>query len=445
MSRTHELEVVSNYSEQHYDETAVLSSGIESALDGYAKDGKMWEHAKEVFNGWIEEGYRADDALNLALEAAQDGAETTSQEAAKRFWSVLPTDTAIENALDGYANDKGIWTLGRWTFEDMVEQGEPVHKALDAALAATGQDPESTPARASLRFWDTIQPSYVKKWMELPMNQMGDGIIVGPRIHTPKNKAEGAGTYIGDQEGQAVIVKHGDGEVLKLEHDILASVDHRGIPHVTSYTEDAEALDGLTRLAMEQLPGRSLDKIINITPDWKSRPLPQNEAINIGIGLVADFQALSDGGYLYRDLHPGHVIVDEKNGQLSVGLVDVESAVAKDENGVAVTPLMRGTWETMSPEEFYQGSIMTEASNVYSIGCLMLQLVTGESPFTSPQGADEEEIERMLASVRTLHEQLPDIRVPGKLGEVITKALDPDSARRYQSLEEFSSALRSAL
>jgi serine/threonine protein kinase len=445
MSKNHDISSIPGSSEQQYDEAAVLTSGIENALNGYAKDGETWLHAKQIFEDSIARGDRADDALNLALETAQVDAETTPQEAAKKFWSTLPTRTAIENALDGYASDSETWKLGRWTFEDMINQGRSVDEALEAALAVTGRNSKSTPSQASLRFWEILQPEYVKAWLDAPINQVDDGIVLGLRIHRPKDKGEGASTFIGDQGGRAVIVKHGDKASLKQEYDVLKNVDHKGIPSVTSYSEDVEVIGGLTRVAMEQLPGKSLDKTLSLTREWKNLPLRQDKAIRIGLGLASNFKALSDAGYLYRDLSPSHVIVDEKDGgRISVGLVDVESCLKKTRDGTAMVTQPRGTWETMSPEEFDAGNVMTESSNVYSAACLILQMVAGETPFHIPAGTLDD-TDQEFAMSRSLHAQHPDIPVSGMLGGVLKKALDPNPKKRYDSLESFSEALRSAL
>lgn len=424
--------------------SAQLLSGVENALDGYAKDSGTWKQGHKAFREALARGDRVDDAVREALHASGEDAESTPEEAEKRFWDSVPTFEAIEDALDGYANDAGPWRLGRWTFEDALAQGQTVEKALAAALDAAGTDPETTPADATLRFWNKLQPDYVKTWLEAPINQVDDGVMLGALIHRPRDKGRGAGTFIGEKEGKPLIVKHGDKQSLQYEHEILSSVNHRGIPRVTTYAEDVEVIGGLTRMSMEQLPGRSLDKTLAMTPDWRNVPVDRTKAIRIGIGLVGDLQALSDAGYLYRDLSLSHVIVNESGGRVDVGLVDVESCLKKDKRGNATIEQPRGTWETMSPEEYEPGSVMSEASNVYSAASLVLQMVEGRSPYHVPGGSAKDVDEEFAMSRRT-HEVVPDIKTTGRLGDVLRKALDPSPDKRYESLADFRDALRSAL
>lgn len=136
--------------------SAQLLSGVENALDGYAKDSGTWKQGHKAFREALARGDRVDDAVREALHASGEGAESTPEEAEKRFWDSVPTFEAIEDALDGYANDAGPWRLGRWTFEDALAQGQTVEKALAAALDAAGTDPETTPADATLRFWNKL-------------------------------------------------------------------------------------------------------------------------------------------------------------------------------------------------------------------------------------------------------------------------------------------------
>src|ERR1044072_6633688 len=98
--------------------SAQLLGGVENALDGYAKDADTWKRGHRAFREALDRGDRVDDALREALSVSGEDAESAPGEAEKRFWDSVPTFEAIEDALDGYANDAGPWRLGRWTFED---------------------------------------------------------------------------------------------------------------------------------------------------------------------------------------------------------------------------------------------------------------------------------------------------------------------------------------
>lgn len=432
-------------SDQREREKKLFDSAISDALSGYAKDGGDWEKAKWSFEDALSKGARVDGALYGALDDIRDGHEGTPDDAARRFWSKFPLDTAVGKALTGYAKDGGSWELGKWTFEEAMSKTAFVDVALDKALDAAHEGAETSKDVAAMKFWREIHPSFMEA--ETKEVDLGDGIALGQLIHRPEWKAHLAGTYEGEKNGQALIVKQGLEEELQRERNVLAAVDYPGIPKLVSYTAESEALGGSSRLAMEKLPGRSLRDRLEVNDRWQSKPIAPEAAVAITSSLAGCFDAMNKAGYVYRDLTPDHVLVDEKDGKFTAGLIDVEASERKDADGVARignSAQKRGTWETMSPEEFGQNAEADERSSVYSLSCMLNQMVTGESPFHVPYELSDD-VESRRRFTEFLHQRGPNVQVGGKLGEVIRTGLDPDPAKRYQTLRAFREALAAAI
>jgi serine/threonine protein kinase len=159
--------------------------------------------------------------------------------------------------------------------------------------------------------------------------------------------------------------------------------------------------------------------------------------IRIVDGLALCFEALHKAGYLYRDLNLDHVMV----GESGIGLVDYEWCVKLDTSGSGHVDSRAGTWETMAPEEFEMGNVITSTSNIYTLGTVLLQLATRRNPFfVSPVEIPDFESQRLRA--KELHQQLPGIHTADlKIDRILKQALQPTPGDRYQFVEEFRNAL----
>lgn len=252
-------------------------------------------------------------------------------------------------------------------------------------------------------------------------------------IHESAYKIPKASVAYGNYKGAEVIVKTG-GEELARESDILRNIDDTRIPAVIDFRSNP---DGTNRLILNKLTGTPLDQYIRLQPDWRSNPLDKHEAIRIVMGLSACFSALKNAGFLYRDLNLGHILV----GSDTVGLVDHEWDIAISATGSGVVDSLAGTWETMAPEEYMIGNSITETSNVYTLGSVLLQLISGKSPFYIPKENEPDDEKRRAATLQ-LMEIFPGVNTgEAKLDEVINTSLQWSSIERYKSVDDFRNAL----
>ena len=160
------------------------------------------------------------------------------------------------------------------------------------------------------------------------------------------------------------------------EAQAAAAIGHPGV--VTVY--DAGA-DGPTRfIVMEFVPGRSLADILR---DREHKPLEPDQAAHIA-GQVADaLSAAHAAGIIHRDIKPGNIIVAPDG---SVKVLDFGIARALDSHTLTQTATVLGTSAYMSPEQAL-GQPVDARSDVYSLGCVLYEMLTGEPPFVADVSA----------------------------------------------------------
>ena len=251
-------------------------------------------------------------------------------------------------------------------------------------------------------------------------------------IHESFYKVPKASVSLGEYLGSEVIVKQG-GKGLAREANILREIDG---PHIPKVIEHYERSKDDHVLVLNKLSGMPLDALIQLQPDWSSSPIDSRRAIKIVQGLASCFTTLKNAGFLYRDLNLGHILVDGDE----VGLVDHEWDVRLTNLDRATVDSLAGTWETMAPEEYEIGDDMTESSGVFTLGTVLLQLVSGRSPFYI-SSEDEPDAKLRRTATLKLMEAFDGIKTGDEqLDSVINKSLQFDPSNRFQSIEEFTTA-----
>jgi eukaryotic-like serine/threonine-protein kinase len=158
------------------------------------------------------------------------------------------------------------------------------------------------------------------------------------------------------------------------EAQSAAAIGHPGV--VTVY--DAGA-DGPTRfIVMEFVPGKSLAEILK-----EERPLEPDRAANIAAQVADALSAAHAAGIIHRDIKPGNIMV-EADG--SVKVLDFGIARAVDSNSLTQTATVLGTSAYMSPEQAL-GQPVDARSDIYSLGCVLYEMLTGQPPFVADVAA----------------------------------------------------------
>jgi serine/threonine-protein kinase len=171
-------------------------------------------------------------------------------------------------------------------------------------------------------------------------------------------------------------------------------------------------------------------------------PMPVADAVPILIQIADGLQHAHDAGVLHRDLKPENVmLVPDGGGERAVvmdfGLAK-ERIAGAELNRLTATGIVLGTPEFMSPEQI-RGKPLDPRSDVYALGVLAFELLTGELPFVG-QTAQETMLNHLTGRPRRLRQLDPSM--PEWLERVIDRALALAPDARWGSMREMAEALR---
>src|SRR5437588_7083725 len=216
-------------------------------------------------------------------------------------------------------------------------------------------------------------------------------------------------------------------ERFRREAQAAAGLQH---PNVVSVF-DRGAYDGTYYIAMEYLPGRSLKQLIR-----QEAPLDPLRAIDIAIQILKAARFAHRHGVIHRDLKPHNVIVDDA-GHVKVTDFGIARAGASD---MTETGSIMGTAQYLSPEQA-QGHAVSASSDLYSIGVVLYELLTGRVPFDAESAVT---IALKHVSEAPLEPTRVNARIPPELEQIVMWVLNKNPADRPQTADEFIAALEQA-
>ncbi|MCW3010743.1 MAG: pknB, partial [Solirubrobacterales bacterium] len=204
-----------------------------------------------------------------------------------------------------------------------------------------------------------------------------------------------------------------------LQHQNVVSVYDRGEFGDTAY------------IAMEFVDGRTLKTIVT-----QEGPLPPGRAIELTTQILRAARFAHKRGVIHRDFKPHNVIVDADD-RAKVTDFGIARAGASD---MTQTGSIMGTAQYLSPEQA-QGLPVSAQSDLYSIGILLFELLTGRVPF---EGDSAVAIALKQVSETPPRPSVLNPAVPLELERVVLRALEKEPARRYADADEFAAALQAA-
>jgi hypothetical protein len=284
-------------------------------------------------------------------------------------------------------------------------------------------------------------------------NALGDliGSVVAERYHILKKLGEGGmGTvYLAEhvKMGRKAALKvmnpgmNQDSDAIARFNREAANASRLNHPNVCAIYDFGETPEGLIYLAMEFIEGDSLTAVIE-----KNGTLAAPRAASI-IHQAADALSVAhDYGIVHRDLKPDNIMISRnRDGSDLVKVVDfgIAKASSSDAQKVTKTGLVVGTPEYMSPEQL-AGDKLDGRSDIYSLGLVAFNCLTGKLPFPS-NSAQEAMIMRLTDFPKTLGEMKPDVEWPVELQNVMDKALARDADERYQKAADFGREMAKAV
>ncbi|HEX2914010.1 MAG TPA: serine/threonine-protein kinase [Chloroflexia bacterium] len=223
---------------------------------------------------------------------------------------------------------------------------------------------------------------------------------------------------------------------LKREASILARFNHPNILRVIDFGISQELAFIVTDLA----PGGSLAQKLRPDPGRPPVPLPL-EAVSRYLDQIAD--ALDDAhaqGLVHRDIKPQNILLDQRDRPLLADF-GLAAAVNSSASSVMIVTGTSGTPLYMAPEQ-WQGQA-GRASDIYALGALTYQLVTGQPPFLGSQY--ELMGQHLTAPVPTLSLRAPGLTYPPALDEIISAAMAKDPRNRLKPAKELAARFKAAI
>ena len=207
------------------------------------------------------------------------------------------------------------------------------------------------------------------------------------------------------------------------EADIGQKMDHPGVMKVYPNGDRTRVY-----LVMEWAEGKLLRQILN-----EEKKLPQERAVKITIGICHALEYIHSHGVVHRDLKPENIMVDNAD---NVKLIDFGIASQSGSRRLTFAKLSQvmGTPDYIAPEQV-KGKRGDARSDIYALGAMLYEMVTGRVPFTGPNAF-------AIMNDRLLNNPVPprelDPGISPQLQEVIYRALERDPGNRYPNAHEFA-------
>jgi outer membrane biosynthesis protein TonB len=224
-----------------------------------------------------------------------------------------------------------------------------------------------------------------------------------------------------------------------LEASLTSKLRH---PNTVTVIDYGQTDDGIFFIAMEFLDGQTLAEVLA-----QEKTLVWSRVLDIGQQICRSLREAHKLGVIHRDLKPANVMLLNEADQDMVKVLDfglVKSFLADLSPGdpeVTQNGVFLGSPQYMAPEQ--ARNIADPRSDVYSLGILMYQMLTGRPPFL---GKDYLEVIflHMKEPPKRLRDARPGLDVPAEVEAVLLKCLEKDPLARYQSMDELLEAIRYA-
>jgi eukaryotic-like serine/threonine-protein kinase len=219
-------------------------------------------------------------------------------------------------------------------------------------------------------------------------------------------------------------------ERFQREARTVAQMSH---PNIVTVIDRGEA-DGKPFIVFEYVEGATLDKLID-----REGALPIEEALRITVGAARGLAFAHRQGHVHRDVKPQNIML---NGSGQPKVTDFGISRALDvHKGVTQTGTVLGTSNYIAPEQA-SGERATAQSDVYSLGVVLFELLTGRRPF-----AGDNFVAVAMKHINDPAPRVNDYRgdVPPRVAAAVACALEKDPRNRFASMEEFAAELDACL
>jgi serine/threonine-protein kinase len=213
-------------------------------------------------------------------------------------------------------------------------------------------------------------------------------------------------------------------ERFKREAKVQAKLHHPNVVNILNYLEDE---DGNMYIVMEYVGGGSLED------KMRTGKISLSDSVSVIIQVLNALSYMHSNGIIHRDIKPSNIMFADSIVKVS----DFGIAKPMSDKGLTKTGAIVGTVWYMAPE-IIKGEIPTPASDLYAVGVILYQLLTGRTPFYGKTDFEvmKSHLEKEPQPPETLNPNLP----PGTW-DLVKKALAKNPRERFSSADEFKQAL----
>ncbi|SEM70247.1 serine/threonine protein kinase [Stigmatella aurantiaca] len=211
-------------------------------------------------------------------------------------------------------------------------------------------------------------------------------------------------------------------------------------PNSISILDFGQAEDGALFIAMEFVPGEDLHQLL--VREW---PLPEARVIRIVSQVLSALSDAHGAGVIHRDLKPENIMVEQRRNEtdfvkvLDFGIAKITDSSGEDGPALTRAGFVCGTPEYMSPEQA-RGASLDHRSDLYAVGVLLYQLVTGLLPFESDSAVGFA-TKHLTEEPPPPSKRRPEARISVGMERLILRALSKDPDDRPANAEAFKAEL----
>lgn len=224
--------------------------------------------------------------------------------------------------------------------------------------------------------------------------------------------------------------RNDESSIRRFKREALASTEliHPNIVSIYDVGQDENPY-----IVMEYVKGTDLKQYIH-----ENYPIPYKKTLDIMNQILSAVEYAHQNGLIHRDLKPQNILIDDDD---HVKITDFGIAVALSQNSITQTNSLLGSVHYISPEQA-RGGMATKQSDIYSLGILLFELLTGKVPFDGESAVSIalKHFQDSLPSIRAL-----DPHVPQALENIVLKATAKEKEQRYQTVKEMADDLETSL